>query len=118
MVEERFALTQQNQTASHWAAQYSGVFASSFTGELMFADAKETISVVPFESSPLLDGAPIFNRDESRWYNGATFDASDVVTSFAVQWDAKHPLHVGREGLFEYWGYLFGGNLNPPPPAP
>jgi peptide/nickel transport system substrate-binding protein len=56
-------------------------------------------------------------RDSVVFHNGATFDAEDVVTSFAVQWDAKHPLHVGREGLFEYWGYLFGGNLNPPPPA-
>ena len=56
-------------------------------------------------------------RDGVKFHNGATFDAADVVTSFAVQWDAKHPLHVGREGLFEYWGYLFGGNLNPPPPA-
>ena len=56
-------------------------------------------------------------RDGVVFHNGATFDAEDVVTSFAVQWDAEHPLHVGREGLFEYWGYLFGGNLNPPPPA-
>ena len=23
-----------------------------------------------------------------------------------------HPLHVGREGLFTYWGALFGGFLN------
>ena len=57
-------------------------------------------------------------REGVKFHNGASFDASDVVTTFAVQWDAKHPLHVGREGLFEYWGYLFGGNLNPPPPAP
>ena len=39
-----------------------------------------------------------------KFHNGATFDAADVVTSFAVQWDAAHPLHVGREGLFEYLG--------------
>jgi peptide/nickel transport system substrate-binding protein len=56
-------------------------------------------------------------REDVVFHNGATFDAADVVTSYAVQWDAEHPLHVGREGLFEYWGYLFGGNLNPPPPA-
>jgi peptide/nickel transport system substrate-binding protein len=77
---------------------------------------------------PLLATSCDANADSTVWtctlregvvfHNGATFDAADVVTSFAVQWDAKHPLHVGREGLFEYWGYLFGGNLNPPPPAP
>ena len=76
---------------------------------------------------PLLATSCDANEDSTVWtctlregvvfHNGATFDAADVVTSFAVQWDAKHPLHVGREGLFEYWGYLFGGNLNPPPPA-
>ena len=67
------------------------------------------------------------NDDSSVWtctlregvvfHNGATLDANDVVTTFAIQWDAAHPLHVGREGLFEYWGYLFAGNLNPPPPS-
>ncbi|HEX5589339.1 MAG TPA: ABC transporter substrate-binding protein [Candidatus Limnocylindrales bacterium] len=51
------------------------------------------------------------------FHNGATLDANDVVTTYAVQWDAEHPLRVGREGLFEYWGYLFAGNLNPPPPT-
>jgi len=67
------------------------------------------------------------NADSSVWtctlregvvfHNGATLDANDVVTTFAIQWDAAHPLHVGREGLFEYWGYLFAGSLNPPPPS-
>lgn len=56
-------------------------------------------------------------REGVKFHNGADFDATDVVTTFAVQWDAAHPLHVGREGLFEYWGYLFGGNLNPKPAA-
>ena len=56
----------------------------------------------------------------STFHNGATFDANDVVLSYAVQWDAEHPLHVGKAdaGLFEYWTYLFAGFLNPPPPAP
>ena len=56
-------------------------------------------------------------REGVKFHNGATLDPNDVVTTFAVQWDAEHPLRVGREGLFEYWGYLFAGNLNPPPPA-
>lgn len=57
-------------------------------------------------------------REGVKFHNGATLGSDDVLLTYAVQWDAKHPLHVGREGLFEYWGYLFAGNLNPPPPAP
>jgi hypothetical protein len=38
-----------------------------------------------------------------------------VVLSYAVQWDAAHPLHIGRTGSFEYWAGLFGSFLNPPP---
>ena len=47
------------------------------------------------------------------FHNGSTFDANDVVTTFAVQWDAKHPLHVGKadSGLFDYWTFLFAGFL-------
>jgi peptide/nickel transport system substrate-binding protein len=58
-------------------------------------------------------------RDGVTFHNGATFDANDVVLSYAVQWDAEHELHVGKtdSGLFEYWTYLFAGFLNPPPPA-
>ena len=56
-------------------------------------------------------------RQGVTFHNGATFDATDVVVSYAAQWDAEHPLHVGKEGsgLFEYWTYLFAGFLNPPP---
>jgi peptide/nickel transport system substrate-binding protein len=59
-------------------------------------------------------------REGVTFHNGATLDANDVVLSYAAQWDAEHPLHVGKEGsgLFEYWTYLFAGFLNPPPPAP
>jgi hypothetical protein len=38
-----------------------------------------------------------------------------VVLSYAVQWDAEHPLHVGRDGSFTYFAALWGGFLNPPP---
>jgi peptide/nickel transport system substrate-binding protein len=59
-------------------------------------------------------------EDGVTFHNGATFDANDVVLSYAVQWDAEHDLHVGKtdSGLFEYWTFLFAGFLNPPPPAP
>ena len=65
------------------------------------------------------------NEDLSVWtctlqegvtfHDGATLDANDVVTSYAVQWDAANPLHVGRDGTFSYFPALWGGFLNPPP---
>jgi ABC-type transport system substrate-binding protein len=48
------------------------------------------------------------------FHDGATLDASDIVLSFAVQWDAEHPLHRGREGAFARFAAWFGGFLNPP----
>jgi len=54
-------------------------------------------------------------RDGVTYHNGATLDANDVVLSYAVQWDAAHPLHKGRDGSFSYFPGLFGGFLNPPP---
>ena len=56
-------------------------------------------------------------RDGVTFHDGADLDANDVVLSYAVQWDAEHELHVGRSGAFEYFPGLFGGFLNPPPPA-
>jgi peptide/nickel transport system substrate-binding protein len=54
-------------------------------------------------------------RQGVTFHDGATLDANDVVMSYAVQWDAEHPLHKGRDGSFTYFGGLFGGLLNPPP---
>jgi len=53
-------------------------------------------------------------RDGVKFHNGAMLDANDVVLSYAVQWDAAHPLHVGRVGDFTYFSSLFGGLLNTP----
>jgi ABC-type transport system substrate-binding protein len=51
--------------------------------------------------------------------DGSLLDANDVVLSFAVQWDADHPLHRGRTGAFATFAAWFGGFLHPPaPPAP
>jgi ABC-type transport system substrate-binding protein len=51
--------------------------------------------------------------------DGSRLDANDVVLSFAVQWDAEHPLHRGRTGDFATFRAWFGGFLHPPaPPAP
>lgn len=55
-------------------------------------------------------------QENVKFADGSTFDANDVVMSFAVQWDAANPLHKGRTSVFEYWSGLFGGFLNPPAP--
>ncbi len=57
-------------------------------------------------------------RSGVTFHDGATLDANDVVLTYAVQWDADHPLHKGRDGSFTYFPGLFSGFLNPPPPAP
>ncbi|MFH1331337.1 MAG: ABC transporter substrate-binding protein [Actinomycetota bacterium] len=49
------------------------------------------------------------------FHDGSTFDANDVVMSYVVQWDASHPLHIGRDGSFTYFPGLFGQFLNAPP---
>jgi ABC-type transport system substrate-binding protein len=79
------------------------------------------------ESIPSLAESWESNEDFTVWtftlrqgvtfHDGSTFEANDVVESYRVQWDAADPRHVGRTGNFEYWGALFGGFLNPPPPA-
>ena len=57
-------------------------------------------------------------RDGVKFHDGASLDANDVVVTYASQWDTKNPLHIGRTSAFEYWSGLWGGILNPPPPAP
>ena len=49
------------------------------------------------------------------FHDGSVVDANDVVASFAVQWDAQHPLHRGDQGTFRTFASWFGGFLNPPP---
>jgi ABC-type transport system substrate-binding protein len=56
-------------------------------------------------------------RQGVTFHDGTDFDATDVIESYRVQWDAADPRHVGREGNFTYFSALFGGFLNPPPPA-
>ena len=56
-------------------------------------------------------------REGVTFHDGSTFEAEDVITSYAVQWDAEHELHLGNTGAFEYWPGLWGGFLNPPPPS-
>nr|MCU0466454.1 ABC transporter substrate-binding protein [Anaerolineae bacterium] len=53
-------------------------------------------------------------REGVVFHDGSTLDANDVVMSWAIQWDASSPLHVGNTGAFEYFGYLFGNYINVP----
>jgi peptide/nickel transport system substrate-binding protein len=48
--------------------------------------------------------------------NGATFDANDVIATYAAQFDTKNPNHKGNSGVFEYTTGFFGQFINPPPP--
>jgi ABC-type transport system substrate-binding protein len=56
-------------------------------------------------------------RDGVTFHDGSTFEAKDVLVSFAAQWDAASAIHVGRTSDFEYWSGLWGGFLNPPAPC-
>jgi ABC-type transport system substrate-binding protein len=88
-------------------------------------EALYTFEVGGTAALPALATACTPNDDLSVWscalregvvfQDGATFDANDVVLSYAVQWDAEHPLHKGRDGSFTYFPSLWGGFLNPPP---
>ena len=53
-------------------------------------------------------------RQDARFSDGTPVTANDVVETYAVQWDAANPLHVGRSGEFVYWSAFFGGFLNAP----
>ena len=70
---DRAGLTAQDQTAENWAAQWSGVITDTWAMEAAWATYKSHIGVGVFEQSTLLDGAPIFNIADNKYYNGSTF---------------------------------------------
>ena len=49
-------------------------------------------------------------RKEVKFHDGSTFDATDVVDSFAVQWDCAHPWRLKTESY--YYFPLLSGFLN------
>jgi ABC-type transport system substrate-binding protein len=57
-------------------------------------------------------------REGVLFHDGSTLDANDVVVSFTAGLDASSPLHTGNSGVFEYYGYLWNGLINPPEPEP
>jgi ABC-type transport system substrate-binding protein len=46
------------------------------------------------------------------FHDGTTFDANDVIASFAAGLDASNANHVGNSGVFEYYDYLWNGLAN------
>lgn len=54
-------------------------------------------------------------REGVTFHDGSTFEANDVVMSWAVGLDAANPYHIGNTGTFEYFSYLWDGLMNAPP---
>ena len=54
-------------------------------------------------------------REGVTFHNGATFDANDVVATYAALWDASNANHKGNTGVFEYFTGFFVQFLNAPP---
>jgi len=51
-------------------------------------------------------------REGVTFHDGSTFDANDVIASWAAGIDAANPNHIGNTGAFEYYSYLFDGLMN------
>ena len=51
-------------------------------------------------------------REGVFFHDGTTFDANDVVFSWAAGIDASNPYHIGNTGVFDYYGYLWDGLMN------
>jgi hypothetical protein len=71
---ERAALTLQNQTATNWGVQWSGVLRSNWAMEASAGDYESELIVTTFEEGRHSDNAPHLNLAENKYYNGATFD--------------------------------------------
>jgi ABC-type transport system substrate-binding protein len=57
-------------------------------------------------------------REGVTFSDGSTLDANDVTLSLIAQWDYSSPYHIARTSVFEYFGGLWAGMLNVPPPEP
>ncbi|MCK6578470.1 MAG: ABC transporter substrate-binding protein [Anaerolineae bacterium] len=67
-----------------------------------------------YEASEDLTEWTFHLRPGVTFHDGSALDSNDVVMTFAVQWDAANPLHVGRSGAFDYFSGFFAAFLNAP----
>ena len=51
-------------------------------------------------------------REGVTFHDGTTFDANDVIVSWAAGIDAANANHIGNTGTFSYYGYLWDGLMN------
>jgi len=51
-------------------------------------------------------------REGVTFHDGSTFDANDVIASWAAGIDAANENHIGNTGAFTYYGYLWDGLMN------
>ncbi len=51
-------------------------------------------------------------REGVTFHDGSSFDANDVIASWAAGIDAANPLHIGNTGAFEYYSYLWDSLIN------
>ena len=51
-------------------------------------------------------------REGVVFHDGSTFDANDVIVSWAAGIDAANPYHLGNTGVFEYYAYLWDNLMN------
>ena len=88
--------------------------------DTLYADDPTSAAPVPSLAQRCLPNADLTVwtctlRSGVLFSDGSVLDANDVVLSFAVQWDADHPLHLGHTSAFRTFQSMFGGFLNPPP---
>jgi ABC-type transport system substrate-binding protein len=53
-------------------------------------------------------------REGVTFHDGSTFDANDVVVSWAAGIDGSNANHIGNTGAFQYYNNLWGGIFNAP----
>ncbi len=101
-----YAATGLTSRQINGTAQWTGVFGSNVTAEAIAAKAGETITVFPYQNSPLTGGAPHFSQADQLYYNGATFDGfvdrprrqfNTAVSYFAPLFGRSHNLKVGYD---------------------
>jgi peptide/nickel transport system substrate-binding protein len=73
---------------------------------------------------PQLATECVSNEDATLWtcslrqgvvfHDGTTFDANDVIVSYAAGLDASSPLHTGNTGSWVYYEALWNGLVNAP----